>query len=70
MPGLFPDGTLPQYTYFWLIVNTRSFYFEIPGCDVVQKYDDRMVFCPFADYFNHNDHGVSLLYWFVFEAEY
>lgn len=28
---VFPDKTLPVYTYYWLIVNTRSFYFEIPN---------------------------------------
>ena len=58
---VFPNKTLPVYTYYWLIVNTRSFYFEVSGRDVAQDHDDRMVLCPFIDYFNHSDHGVSLL---------
>lgn len=56
---VFPGQTLPEYTYYWLIVNTRSFYFEVTGREAVQNHDDRMVLCPFVDYFNHNDHGVS-----------
>lgn len=62
---VFPDQTLPKYTYYWLIVNTRSFYFELSGREAAQNHDDRMVLCPFVDYFNHNDHGVSFLHWFV-----
>lgn len=54
----FPNKTLEEYTYYWLIVNTRSFYFEVPGT-VDFAHGDRMVLCPFVDYFNHNDHGVS-----------
>ncbi len=56
---VFPDRTLPEYTYYWLIINTRSFYFEVSGTEAAQNHDDRMVLCPFVDYFNHNDHGVS-----------
>lgn len=59
---VFPDQTLPEYTYYWLIVNTRSFYFELSGREAAQNHDDRMVLCPFVDYFNHNDHGVSFLH--------
>ena len=56
---VFPNQILPEYTYYWLIVNTRSFYFEVSGNEAAQNHDDRMVLCPFVDYFNHNDHGVS-----------
>ena len=59
---VFPKETLSAYTYFWLIVNTRSFYFEVSGEKVAEDHDDRMVLCPFIDYFNHNDHGVSFLH--------
>ena len=59
---VFPDKTLTVYTYYWLIVNTRSFYFEVSGREVVQDHNDRMVLCPFIDYFNHNDHGVNFLH--------
>ena len=55
----FPDNTWEDYAYHWLVVNTRSFYFELPGATST-AYEDRMVMCPFVDYFNHNDHGVSL----------
>ena len=53
---IFPAKALQEYTYYWLVVNTRSFYFELHGA----KHEDRMVMCPFVDYINHNDHGVSL----------
>lgn len=56
---VFPNQNLSDYTYYWLIVNTRSFYFEVSGTEAAQNHDDRMVLCPFVDYFNHNDHGVS-----------
>ena len=59
---VFPLETLPVYTYYWLIVNTRSFYFEVSGSEVAQNHDDCMVLCPFVDYFNHSDHGVSFLH--------
>ena len=60
---VFPNHMLPEYTYYWLIVNTRSFYFEVSGSKPAKNHDDRMVLCPFVDYFNHNDHGVSFFYW-------
>ena len=57
---VFPDQALPEYTYYWLVVNTRSFYFDILEGELPDSHDDRMVMCPFVDYFNHKDHGVSL----------
>ena len=57
---VFPHANLSAYTYYWLIVNTRSFYFRVSGHMVAQNHEDCMVLCPFIDYFNHNDHGVSL----------
>ena len=56
---VFPSSKLSEYTYYWLIVNTRSFYFDELGGDVPENHDDRMILCPFVDYFNHNDRGVS-----------
>lgn len=56
---VFPNKTLSEYIYYWLIVNTRSFYFDALGGPIPKSHDDRMVMCPFVDYFNHNDHGVS-----------
>ena len=57
---VFSDKTLTEYTYYWLIVNTRCFYFDALGGQVPKSRDDRMVLCPFVDYFNHSDHGVSV----------
>ena len=54
-----PNASFNRYTHYWLVVNTRSFYFEPPGAKRLPVRDDRMVLCPFADYFNHADHGVS-----------
>ena len=48
-----------RYVYYWLIVNTRSLYFEMPNTKVHPPREDRMVLCPFIDFFNHDDHGVS-----------
>lgn len=59
--GIFPNASLERYTHYWLVVNTRSFYFEPPGAKKVRARDDCMALCPFADYFNHADHGVSHL---------
>ena len=54
-----PDAVLEEYRYFWLLVNTRSFYYDLPLRLEPQTHDDRMILCPFLDYFNHADHGVS-----------
>ena len=56
---IFPDKFWEDYAYYWLIVNTRSFYFELPDITNTPQAD-RMVMCPFVDYFNHNGQGVSL----------
>ena len=59
--GVFPDADIETYTHYWLIVNTRTFYFMPPGVKNAPPQADRMALCPFADYFNHADHGVSWL---------
>ena len=56
---IFPDEKLETYTYSWLLVNTRSFYYELSGAKGLKSRKDHMVLCPFIDYFNHNDNGVS-----------
>jgi hypothetical protein len=55
------------YTYTWLIVNTRTFYWEYP--DLPNSHprlpkrrnklasNDCYAMCPFMDYFNHSDVG-------------
>lgn len=57
--NVFPGESWDKYRYYWLLVNTRSFYFNLPGSKYYQAREDRMVLCPFVDYFNHQDHGVS-----------
>lgn len=51
-----PRANREQYLYYWLLVNTRTFYHERPGKNKKTTLrDDRMALCPFADYFNHAD---------------
>lgn len=59
--GVFPDVSYEKYTYNWLIVNTRSFYYDLLESQKTLPREDRMVLCPFVDYFNHADHGVSAM---------
>ena len=58
---LFPNASYEKYTYHWLIVNTRSFYYDLLQSGNTSSREDRMVLCPFVDYFNHADHGVSVV---------
>ncbi|MCJ1469926.1 hypothetical protein MMC07_008570 [Pseudocyphellaria aurata] len=58
----FPDETLEKYRYHWLLVNTRSFYYEPQGANYQQAREDRMALCPFVDYFNHQDHGCDVAF--------
>lgn len=62
---VFPTALFERYLYYWLVVNTRSFYFEVPNSKIQPSREDRMVLCPFIDLFNHSDSGVSL---FPFKA--
>ncbi|GME35689.1 set domain-containing protein [Neofusicoccum parvum] len=57
------------FIYYWLIVNTRTFYWDYPtttrtGKQQVKRRklipDDCMALCPFMEYFNHADEGVGL----------
>ena len=57
---VFPDRNIDDFTYCWMVVNTRSFYFDALEGETSEKHNDRMVLCPFIDYFNHNEQGVSL----------
>lgn len=55
-----PDADGERYLYYWLVVNTRTFYHEPPREQRRKKVarEDRMALYPFADYFNHADEGV------------
>lgn len=57
-----PDANFQKYTYYWLIVNTRSFYYIPPGGEVPRNRDDAMALCPFVDYFNHADTGCPVTF--------
>lgn len=48
------------YATMWLLVNTRSFYYELPDAKIQPAREDRMVLCPFVDYFNHADQGCDV----------
>lgn len=62
-----PSISKDLFTYTWLIVNTRTFYWNYP--DLPNSHprlpkrktkltgDDCYAMCPFMDYFNHSDVG-------------
>ena len=54
-----PDASYGAYVYAWLIVNTRSFYYDLPLRLGARTRNDRIVLCPFVDLFNHSNHGVG-----------
>lgn len=57
--AIFPETDWKIFSYHWLIVNTRSFYFLMPGQEPPEDRNDAMALVPFADYFNHSDVSVS-----------
>jgi hypothetical protein len=59
--AMFPESDWETYSYYWLIVNTRSFYYLLPGEEPPEDHNDAMALVPFADYFNHVDDEVSNL---------
>lgn len=56
-----PSASYVEYIYCWLIVNTRSFYCDLSTRLKPLASADRMVLCPFVDYFNHADDGVRII---------
>lgn len=66
LDGRIPEASKNLYEYYWLIVNTRCFYWtyfkkakEAAKKGKTLSRDDCMALCPFADYLNHADEGVS-----------
>ncbi|UKZ80445.1 hypothetical protein TrVFT333_008206 [Trichoderma virens FT-333] len=57
----FPDVPYEEYTYAWMIVNTRSFYNETPET-LKYPWEDRLALIPVADLFNHSDDGCKVYY--------
>lgn len=50
-----PDTEWRSFSYHWLILNTRSFYWVGAGQEPPEDRNDAMAMLPFADYFNHSD---------------
>jgi hypothetical protein len=65
--AIHPSISRHLFTYTWLIVNTRTFYWEYPDLPNAHPRlpkkrpqltsDDCYAMCPFMDYFNHSDKG-------------
>ncbi|KAB8207410.1 hypothetical protein BDV34DRAFT_211708 [Aspergillus parasiticus] len=53
--SVFPDTDWEAFSYHWLVVNTRSFFYLMPGQEPPEDRNDAMALLPFADYFNHSD---------------
>lgn len=56
---VFPHTDWNIFSYNWLILNTRSFFYVSPGKDEPEDWNDAIALVPFADYFNHDDKAVS-----------
>lgn len=80
-----PSVKQDLFTYTWLIVNTRTFYWEYPDLSnfnprlpkrrTKMTADDCYAMCPFMDYFNHSDTGCTPTndakgYTFIADKEY
>ncbi|KAJ5594473.1 uncharacterized protein N7459_000681 [Penicillium hispanicum] len=50
-----PETDWKTFSYYWLILNTRSFYWVGPSQEPPEDRNDAMALLPFADYFNHSD---------------
>lgn len=59
--AVFPETDWKAFSYHWLIVNTRSFFYLMPGEEQPEDRNDAMALLPFADYFNHSDVVVRFL---------
>lgn len=57
----FPEVPYEEYTYAWMVVNTRTFYNETPET-LKYPWEDRLALIPVADLFNHSDDGCKVYY--------
>ncbi|KAM0463532.1 hypothetical protein ACHAO4_000249 [Trichoderma viride] len=57
----FPDIPYKEYTFAWLVVNTRTFYNESAET-LKYPWEDRLALIPVADLFNHADAGCRVYY--------
>ncbi|KAJ5910153.1 hypothetical protein N7504_004796 [Penicillium tannophilum] len=53
--SVLPETDWRSFSYHWLILNTRSFYWVGPDQEPPENRNDAMALLPFADYFNHSD---------------
>lgn len=51
----FPETDWDGFVYHWMIVNTRCFYYLMPGDEAPEDNNEAMAMLPVADYFNHAD---------------
>lgn len=58
--SVIPDIDWKSFSYHWLILNTRSFYWVAPDQEAPEDRNDAMALLPFADYFNHSDVEVRI----------
>jgi hypothetical protein len=56
--SVYPETNWEDLSYYWLIVNSRSFYWVGEGQEPPEDPNDAMGLVPFADYFNHADVAV------------
>ena len=57
----FPETDWDTFSHYWLIVNSRSFYYVAPEEDPPKDWNDALGLVPFADYFNHLDDPVGAI---------
>ncbi|KAB8213940.1 hypothetical protein BDV33DRAFT_196527 [Aspergillus novoparasiticus] len=55
--SVFPKTEWKTFAYYWLIINSRSFYYISPGKDEPEDWNDAIAMVPYADYFNHEDNA-------------
>ncbi|OOF98585.1 hypothetical protein ASPCADRAFT_394010 [Aspergillus carbonarius ITEM 5010] len=55
-----PSMDWEKFKYHWIIVNTRSFFYLMPGQDMPEDRYDAMALVPVADYFNHSDEACNV----------
>lgn len=58
--SVFPNTDWDSFSYYWLIINTRSFYYVPPGAEDPEDWNDALGLIPFVDYFNHSNDPVSI----------
>ncbi|KAL2853907.1 hypothetical protein BJY01DRAFT_232081 [Aspergillus pseudoustus] len=60
--AVFPQTDWESFSYHWLIVNTRSFFYLMPGQEPPEDRNDAMALLPLADYFNHSDMACNVMF--------